>query len=236
MLPGLHVPRGDWDNGLADRNLTMCNAFRLKTPLNVIERDLRDAGLPPVYATGAMPNDFPEIEMTRPTNTLPVFRPVDAGSPADGLTLVSKRWWLVPYFHPGETTAWRAMCTNARAETVATARTFMGAFERRRCLVPADAYYEWTGEKRAKTRWMFEKTDGDWFAFARLWDRAETAEGPLESFAVITTEAGEDSRAIHSRQPAIVEKGDFARWLDLSANVADLMRPSPAGTLKVRQT
>jgi putative SOS response-associated peptidase YedK len=209
----------------------MCNAFRLKTPISLIRDDLNALGLPLMFPGDATPNDWPEIEMTRPTNVLPTLRPVDHAVPGNGMEIVSKRWWLVPFFHRGETKAWKAMCTNARAETVATSRTFKGAFERRRCLVPADAYYEWTGEKGAKTRWRFERADGDWWSFAGLWDRAETAEGVLESFAIVTTGAGEDSRHIHDRQPVILEKSDMARWLDLSADVGAILKPSRAGTL-----
>jgi putative SOS response-associated peptidase YedK/DNA-directed RNA polymerase subunit RPC12/RpoP len=211
----------------------MCNAFRLKTPIAQIALDLDRLNLPLRFQGGATPNDWPEIEMTRPTNTLPVFRPTDVMDPSTGLQLANKRWWLVPFFHRGETKAWKAMCTNARAETVATSRTFKGAFERRRCLVPADAYYEWTGEPGSKQRWRFERPDGDWWSFAGLWDRAETTEGMLESFAIVTTEAGPDAKDVHNRQPVILEKGDFGRWLDLSADVADLMRPSPARSLAV---
>jgi len=145
----------------------MCNAFRLSTPISAIEEVLRQLGLPLSYPdTGATPNDWPQIEMTRPTNTLPVFRPLDPTQAGDGLCLVQQRWWLVPFFHRGDTKAWKAMCTNARAQTVATSRTFKGPYERRRCLVPADAYYEWTGDKGTKTCWRFERPDGDWWSFA----------------------------------------------------------------------
>ena len=197
-----------------DTLASMCNAFRLKTPLSEIEREMRDLGLP-IHFPGGLPNDWPEIEMTRPTDVLPVFRPIEAASPADGLDLVQKRWWMVPFFHRGDAKAWKAMCTNARAETVATSRTFKGPFERRRCLVPADAFYEWTGEKGQKQRWRFERADGDWWCFAGLWDRAQTTEGVLESFAIVTTAAGEDSRAYHDRQPAILGKAWTSRggWI-----------------------
>jgi len=213
----------------------MCNAFRLKTPIAQIALDMERLGLPLVFPGGATPNDWPELEMTRPTDVLPVFRPLDPRAPAAGLQLANKRWWMVPYFHRGDTKAWKAMCTNARAESVATAPTYKGAFARRRCLVPADAYYEWTGEKGRKTRWRFERPDGDWWSFAGLWDRAETTEGPLESFAIVTTAAGPDSRKVHDRQPVILEKPGFAHWLDLSADVTPLLAPSPEGSLICEQ-
>jgi putative SOS response-associated peptidase YedK len=211
----------------------MCNAFRLKTPISTIARDLAQLGLPLRFDNDAMPNDWPEIEMTRPTNVLPVLKPIEATAPSQGLRVSHKRWWLVPFYHRGETKAWKAMCTNARAETVATSRTFKGPFERRRCLVPADAYYEWTGEKGDKTRWRIERADGDWFSFAGLWDRAETAEGMLESFAIITTEAGVDARAVHGRQPVILDKKSMSHWLDLEADVSPLLAGSERGELVV---
>lgn len=231
---GLAAAKAAWEKRRPQDSLDlMCNAFRLKTPIAQIFTDLKALDLPLQFPGGAMPNDWPEIEMTRPTNVLPVFRPVDASQPSAGLEIVNKRWWLVPFFHRGETKAWKAMCTNARAETVATSRTFKGSFERRRCLVPADAYYEWTGEKGDKTRWRFERPDADWWLFAGLWDRAETTEGVLESFAIITTDAGPDSAAIHTRQPVVLDKSNFGRWLDLSADVSSLLAPSPPGTFKV---
>ncbi len=141
----------------------------------------------------------------------------------------------MPFFHRGPVKDLKAMCTNARAETVATSRTFKGPFERRRCLVPADAYYEWTGETGAKTRWRFERADGDWFAFAGIWDRAETADGRVESFSIITTAAGPDSAPYHDRQPALLAKPEMARWLDLAADVSNLIMPSAADTLAVVQ-
>ena len=66
-------------------------------------------------------------------------------------------------------------------------------------------------------------------------DKAETAEGPPGSFAIITTEAGEDSRAIHNRQPVIFREGRLRRWLDLSADVTGLLAPSPPGMVSVER-
>ena len=212
----------------------MCNAYRLGTPITKLIRDMEGLGLPLRFEGGATPN-LAQWEMTRPTNELPVFRPIDAYDPGAGMTLVHKRWWLVPFFHRGPVKDWKAMCTNARAETVATSRTFKGPFERRSCLVPADAYYEWTGEKGAKTRWRFQRTDGDWFAMAGIWDKAETADGWVESYSIITTKAGPDSAPYHDRQPVILVKRAMTSWLDLSADAAQLLVPSPAGMLEVQQ-
>ena len=124
-------------------------------------------------------------------------------------------------------------CTNARSETVASTAAFRESFRRRRCLVPADGFYEWTGDKGAKTKHLITAADGAWFCMAGLWDRAETADGPIESFTILTTAAGEDMTAIHDRQPVILDREDWARWLDLKADVADLFPARPAGALSV---
>jgi putative SOS response-associated peptidase YedK len=236
--PALLAAKANWEKRRPrDRLETMCNAYRLKIPLSVLEKDMADVGLPLQFEDGARPN-LPAWEMTRPTNTLPVFRPIDAYEPGKGLQLMSKRWWLVPFFHRGPVKAWKAMCTNARAETVATSRTFKGPFERRRCIVPADAWYEWTwpdgrGKDKASQRWRFELQSGEWFGFAGLWDRQEHDGEVTESFTIITTDAGPDAAPYHDRQPVALERREFAQWLDLSADPKPLLAPSPVGRLSV---
>ena len=213
----------------------MCNRYRLAhTTIDDFARDFSQLKIPLVFPAGA-PNLQPRQDI-RPTNTVPVFRPVDAAGPAAGVEWATMRWWLVPFFHKGKALKdWKPMCTNARAETVATTATFKGAFSRRRCLVPADGFYEWTGEKGAKEKWLFTRTDGQWFSFAGIWDRCETAEGPIESLAILTTPPGPDAAPYHNRQPVILERDQWSRWLDLEADVAPLLQPGPAGVLKVEK-
>ena len=73
----------------------------------------------------------------RPTNSVPIVRQTD-----EGLHVANARWWLVPWFHEGTLKDWKATTFNARAETVATSRAYRDSFKRRRCLVPADGWYE----------------------------------------------------------------------------------------------
>lgn len=217
----------------------MCNAYRLKSPLTEIEQWHRAAQLPLVFDTGSRPN-IPPIEMSRPTNSLPVTRPIDPNNPGAGVHLTNMRWWLVPFFHKGEMKGWKSMCTNARAETVKTAATFRGPFQRRRCLVPADGYFEWTwpdgrGKDKKSVRWLHTRPGGEGFSFAGLWDRHEFNGEVTESFTIVTTEPGPDAAAYHNRQPVLLRPEDWATWLDLSGPVEHLLTGSPAGELVITE-
>lgn len=214
----------------------MCNAYRLITPAHLFYEALGELGLPLVRPDRARIPNLAARETARPTNSLPVLRPIDPAAPSAGLEMAELRWWLVPFFHKGPGVKdWKAMCTNARAETVATAATYREAYKRRRCLVPADGFYEWTGEKGAKTKWLFTLPDGAWFAFAGLWDRWNGPEGPVESFTILTTTPGPDAAPYHNRQPVILDRDALAQWLDLGADPTPLLGPSPAGALVVER-
>jgi len=125
------------------------------------------------------------------------------------------------------------MCTNARAETVATTATFREPFKRRRCLVPATHFFEWTGQKGEKIMHRFTREGTDLFCFAGLWDGANTTDGRIESFTIITCAAGPDCAPYHNRQPVILQRDSWGAWLDLTADVSALLKPSPAGDIHV---
>ena len=137
------------------------------------------------------------------------------------------RWWLIPYLHSGKPLkAWKATTFNARSETVTTSASCKGAFERRRCLVPASAWDEWTGDKGAKQRWTFTAKDGQPLTFAGLWDRCETSdEGVVESFTIITQPAGSPLNGYHDRAPVVIWQEDRKRWLTLGHDITDLLGP-----------
>jgi putative SOS response-associated peptidase YedK len=97
--------------------------------------------------------------------------------------MVRTRWWLVPFWHKGALKDFQLTTFNARSETVASAATFREAFKRRRCLVPASCWYEWTGPKGSKAKWRFTPRGEPWLCFAGIWDRCVTADaGEVESF------------------------------------------------------
>lgn len=140
------------------------------------------------------------------------------------------RWGLVPAgaIEPGRP------LINARAETAWEKPSFREAFARRRCLVPADGFYEWAPEGGRKQPYLFRRSDGRPFAFAGLWEPASEADRP-GTCVLLTTEPNELARRIHDRMPVILDPADHARWLDprLSAPAAlrPLLRPYPAGPM-----
>ena len=101
---------------------------------------------------------------------------------------------------------------NARAATVATKPAFRRAFERRRCIVPADGFYEWqaVGGTKRKQPWFIHRRDGEPLAFAGLWERR----GDLRTFAIITTEPNGVLAPIHDRMPVVLPEHVWDRWLD----------------------
>ncbi|WP_369426596.1 SOS response-associated peptidase [Glacieibacterium megasporae] len=98
---------------------------------------------------------------------------------------------------------------NARAETVATSRAYRDSFKRRRCLMPADGWYEWMGphddDDKRKQPWLFAPKDGAPIMLAGIWDRCETIDqGSIESFSIVTQPAGAPLNGYHDRAPAVL--------------------------------
>ena len=116
---------------------------------------------------------------------------------------------------------------NARGETVEAKPMFRDAFRKRRCLIPADGFYEWKKTAGGKQPWRIERADGAPFAFAGLWDRWQGRDGTVvESCAIITTDANETMRPIHDRMPVILDIGRFGPWLEASpVEASDLIEP-----------
>lgn len=138
------------------------------------------------------------------------------------------RWGLVPSWSKDLKIGARTI--NARAETAAEKPAFRSALRRRRCLLPADGFYEWQQRDGVKQPYHFQLRDGGLFAFAGLW---ETWEGPggelIETAALLTTEANELVRPIHERMPVILEPGSYGQWLEPAeqqpATLLPLLKP-----------
>lgn len=144
--------------------------------------------------------------------------------------LVLARWGLVPFFTKDVNEIKGLSTINARSETIATSRTWREPMKKRRCLIPASAFYEWPKEgKPSKQPFAFEMLDGGLFAFAGLWDAWKDSSGHwLQSFAIVTTDANELMSRIHPRMPVILQPRDYDRWLDREATdqlPLDLLRP-----------
>jgi putative SOS response-associated peptidase YedK len=164
-----------------------------------------------------------------PTTSVDVVR-LDADGNRE---LVSMRWGLVPFF-------WKKSLKdvpatfNARVETVAEKPMFREAFKRRRCIIPASGFFEWTGEKGDKTPHLFSAADGSpILAFAGIWDRwtdPETKEEML-SCTIIVSGASEWMTVYHDRMPVLLQAADFDLWLK-GALGPEALRPAAVSALR----
>jgi len=138
------------------------------------------------------------------------------------------RWGLLPHWAKDPKSVRQPI--NARAETVASAPMFRSAFAQRRCLVPADAFYEWQVIDGGKQPWAIARADGNPMAFAGVWEGWRGGEGTVvRSFAIVTTAANAALRAVHERMPVILEPNDWPVWLgEVDADPVALLRPSVA--------
>jgi putative SOS response-associated peptidase YedK len=126
---------------------------------------------------------------------------------------------------------------NARAEEAAAKPAFRDALKKRRCLVPADAFYEWQRlDPKVKRPFAFALKSGEPYAFAGLWDRWQGKDNAaLETFTILTTDPNELMEPVHNRMPVILDPGDYDRWLDPETTErppVDLLRPYPAERMR----
>lgn len=125
---------------------------------------------------------------------------------------------------------------NARSETAAEKPTFRSAFRRRRCLIPANGFYEWTKQPDGtKQPFSIARNDDALFAFAGVWETATSPDGgEIDTAAILTTAAGPDLRGLHAREPVIIAPKDCALWLEGDerdvAALSGLLTAPPAGT------
>lgn len=144
------------------------------------------------------------------------------------------RWGLVPPWAEDLSIGNRLI--NARSETVHEKRTFRDAFRKRRCLVPADGFYEWKREGRRRRPWLFRPQDAPGFCLAGIWERWSPPDGgdAVHTCALLTTAANELMAPIHHRMPVIVPPERHDVWWEAEAGdpeLAALLAPVPAGAM-----
>jgi putative SOS response-associated peptidase YedK len=149
--------------------------------------------------------------------------------------LVQFKWGLVPFWAKDPNIGFKMI--NARAETIADKPAYREAFKTRRCLIPADGFYEWKKEGKAKQPFSFTMRDESLFAFAGIFERWKDPKGGLlQTCSILTTTPIELLQDIHDRMPAIVRPEHYELWLDPGfQNVADLsemLRPYDASQMK----
>jgi len=197
----------------------MCGRYASFLPAEAVARLFR--------VTGPLPNVPPSWNVAPTQDAMVVRRHPDSGERRVDLL----RWGLVPHFTKDLKAARRPI--NARAETVATSGLFRGALAARRCLVPADAFYEWRVSGSAKQPYAIARRNGQPMAFAGLWEGWRSPEGEvLRSFTIVTTAANATLRPLHERMPVVLEAADWPAWLgEQPADPAALLRPAAEDVL-----
>lgn len=137
-----------------------------------------------------------------------------------GRSLAMLRWGLVPRWATDPNSGPRPI--NLRSETVS--QKFASQFKHRRCLMPADGFYEWKTVGRKKLPYRFTVGDGEPFAFAALWDEWSGGSETIATCCLLTTSANELVRGVHDRMPVILDREAFAEWLD-PATPAERLKP-----------
>jgi putative SOS response-associated peptidase YedK len=153
----------------------------------------------------------------RPTQRLPIVRLDGAG--ARECTLA--RWGLVP--HWAQDLSFGSRCFNARSETAARAPAFRAAYAQRRCLVPLNAFHEWSGPQGQRTRHRIHPDGEPLFALAGLWERWGRGADSVDTYTVLTCPPNEAMAPIHDRMPVILAPADYETWLREPA--AALLQP-----------
>lgn len=187
----------------------MCNNYASHVPAQALADAFSETGFPLRFEGGAVPNLEPRDDI-RIGDTAPIVIPAQ-----DGPSLIQAPW------------AWKAPNGRPVFNFKSDGRSFAHSD---RCLIPADAFYEFTapepGQKR-KTKWRFTMTGEPWFWVAGL-----VKDG---AWAMLTTAPGADIAPFHDRQIVLLRRAQALEWLDLTRPEADLLAPAPAGSLAVEK-
>jgi putative SOS response-associated peptidase YedK len=174
--------------------------------------------------------DFTPHYNIAPTQTHPII--VERAGVVEARPM---RWGLVPYWAKDQAIGNKMI--NARSETLAERPAFRDLLSSRRCLVPADGFYEWRKEGKTKQPMLIHVKNRELFGFAGLWDRWKKPDGTLlETFTIATCAPNELMRGIHDRMPVIIQRKDESAWLDprlKSDRVMPLLAPYPTEMMEV---
>jgi len=181
----------------------MCGRFARYSLSRELERCFNV--LPPSFET-------PPSYNVAPTQEILVIVQLEAAR-----HIKKRHWGLVPFWAKDISIGSRMI--NARVETLASKPAFKAALKHRRCLIPANGFYEWSGKAGSKQPYYFHLPSGEPFAFAGLYETwedkgAPPGAGPYKSCTIITTEAGESVKDIHNRMPLILKPEAYDAWLD----------------------
>lgn len=163
----------------------------------------------------------PQVELRKRWNGAPTQSFAVCRTGLDGQReLAAQRWGLVPAWSRDAKIGARLI--NARSETVDSKPAFRGAFRQRRCLVPANGWFEWQNDGSRKQPWWISR-GGELFSFAGLWETWDRGGGRIDSFTVVTCRAGPAMQWLHHRQPAIIPRDRYREWLDPATREPELL-------------
>lgn len=203
----------------------MCSRYSLTSPEEAVRALFRTRPAAP----------FPPRYNIAPTQPVAIVRNDAMGA----RELVLVRWGLLPPWvkDPRDFT----LLINARSETAADKPSFRGALRHKRCLVPSNGFYEWTGRAGARRPHLIrpsKRSNHGLMALAGIYEHWLGADGSeLETMAILTTAANAAVARLHDRRPVIIPEADYERWLDCCPGsaepVRDLLRPAPDDALEV---
>ena len=202
----------------------MCGRYRLSRRKQIVEE---------YFDCPSDERDWVPRYNIAPTQPVPVIRQ-HPKEPVRKLSLM--RWGLVPSWAKDPSVG--ASMINARSETASTKPAFRDPFKFRRCLIPADGFYEWKRTVKAKQPFCFEIEDGELFAFAGLWDGWKDASGNwIKTCSILTTTPNALTATVHDRMPVILDPQSYDLWLDPGmqnvAAISELLKPYDASQMQL---
>jgi putative SOS response-associated peptidase YedK len=201
----------------------MCGRYRLSRRKQIIEEH---------FDSVSGEEDWIPRYNVAPTQSIPVIRQ-NPKEPVRELSLM--RWGLIPSWAKDSSGAARMI--NARSETASTKPAFRDALKSRRCLIPADGFYEWKRDGKTKQPYCFEVGEDELFAFAGLWDRWKESSGNwVKTCSILTTTPNAVTAPVHDRMPVILDRDGYDLWLDPGmqnlAAASDLLKPYDARLMR----
>ena len=199
----------------------MCGRFNLRTPAAAWTQEFL-----PLWSEQEVAAKTAEYEIRPRYNIAPTQSVSCVRLDEDGRRTWSLlRWGLVPPWAQDLSIGNRMI--NARSETVFEKRSFKNAITKRRCLIPADGYYEWMKTPDGKQPYLIERNDKAVLAMAGIWERNRKIQDdtPIETFTILTTSASEATRPIHDRMPVFLDSEGQTIWLDQQVQSPDDLQP-----------
>ena len=201
----------------------MCGRYRLSRRKQIIEEH---------FETADWQDDWNPRYNIAPTQPIPAVRQ-HPKEPIRQMSLM--KWGLIPHWAKDASIA--ASTINAKSETAATKAAFRDPLKFRRCLIPADGFYEWKRTGAAKQPFCFEVNDGEMFAFAGLWDGWKDSSGQwIKTCSILTTNPIAVTSTVHDRMPVILDPDSYDLWLDPSMSnvqvVSEVLKPYDAAAMR----